>query len=135
MAVCRRSSPASAAPRELFPAARDRFLTAFLAVFFRPVFFRIARFFRAFFFEALLRPDFFRAAFFRVAFFLTPALLMGSPLLPPRLDGRRGHTPKAIPQRAISSEAFREAARVPEFYLESSNRCDPQGSIRDADPV
>ena len=88
MAVCRRSSPASAAPRELFPAARDRFLTAFLAVFFRPVFFRmarffwafffrIARFFRAFFFGALLRPGFFRAAFFRVAFFLTPALLMG----------------------------------------------------------
>ncbi len=131
MAVCRRSSPASAAPRELFPAARDRFLTAFLAVFFRPVFFRIARFFRAFFFEALLRPDFFRAAFFRVAFFLTPALLMGSP----RLDGRRGHTPKAIPQRAISSEAFREAARVPEFYPVSATRCDPQGSIRDADHV
>ncbi len=59
MAVCRRSSPASAAPRELFPAARDRFLTAFLAVFFRPVFFRMTRFFWAFFFGALLRPDFF----------------------------------------------------------------------------
>ncbi len=88
MAVCRRSSSASAAPLELFPAALDRFLAAFLAVFFRPVFFRMTRFFRlvffrmtrffrAFFFGALLRPDFFRAAFFRVAFFLAPGFLMG----------------------------------------------------------
>ena len=77
MAVCRKSSSASAAPLELFPAALDRFLAAFLAVFFRPVFFRMARFFRAFFFGALLRPGFFRAAFFRVAFFLAPGFLMG----------------------------------------------------------
>ena len=51
------------------------------------------------------------------------------------MTSRRGYTPKAIPQRAISSKAFREAARVPEFYLVSVTRCDPQGSIGDADGV
>ncbi len=81
MAVCRRSSSAAAAPVELFLTARDRFLAAFLAVFFRPVFFRMARlfeafFFRAFFFRAWLWLDFPRAAFFRVAFFLALGFLM-----------------------------------------------------------
>ncbi len=49
------------------------------------------------------------------------------------MTSRRGYTPKAIPQRAISSKAFREAARVPEFYLVSVTRCDPHGRILDAD--
>ncbi len=57
MAVCRRSSSALAAPLERFPAALDRLLAAFLAVFFRPVFFRMARLLEAFFFRAF----FFRA--------------------------------------------------------------------------
>ena len=82
MPVCRRSSSAAAAPVELFLTARDRFLAAFLAVFFRPVFFRMARlfeafFFRAFFFRAWLWLDFPRADFFRVAFFLALGFLMG----------------------------------------------------------
>jgi hypothetical protein len=76
MAVRRRSSSAAAAPVELFLTARDRFLAAFLAVFFRPVFFRMARLFEAFFFRAF----FFRAwlwlDFPRVAFFLALGFLM-----------------------------------------------------------
>ena len=51
------------------------------------------------------------------------------------MTSRHGYTPEAILQRATSSEAFREAARVPEFYLVSATRCDPHGRTRDANGV
>jgi len=51
------------------------------------------------------------------------------------MTSRHGYTPEAFLQRAISSEAFREAAHVPEFYLVSATRCDPHGRTQDADAV
>lgn len=121
MAVCRRSSSAAAAPVELFLTARDRFLAAFLAVFFRPVFFRMARlfeafFFRAFFFPAWLRLDFPRVAFFRVAFFLALGFLMG--VAAPSAAGtvipqKRFAKEPSLPRRsALKGHRTRTARRV-----------------------
>lgn len=116
MAVCRRSSSAAAAPVELFLTARDRFLAAFLAVFFRPVFFRMARFFEAFFFRAWLRLDFPRAAFFRVAFFLALGFLMG--VAAPSTAGtvipqKRFAKEPSLPRRsALKGHRTRTARRV-----------------------